>query len=184
MRLVQRSSNLTCLYTRRFVSLECILLADNHVEPNKRERERKKKKKKENSPFALDLLSSNNWMGWSKIDPNLPDDGGEIPESQGRGWRQWFESWLQCEIHSLLDGKLARWSTTSWAVCFQKWNKNNWMENRPGCGLTLLPWLRGHCKHEENDFFGLAFHWWEGQRHHVTGSSSGSSCNMMWSEVT
>jgi hypothetical protein len=29
--------------------------------------------------------------GMVQGDPKLPDDGGEIPKSQGRGW--WFDSW-------------------------------------------------------------------------------------------
>jgi hypothetical protein len=35
------------------------------------------------SNFAYDLVQD---------DPKLPDDGGEIPKSQGRGW--WFDSWI------------------------------------------------------------------------------------------
>ena len=46
-------------------------------------------------------------------DLELLDDGGEILKSQGRGWR--FES-PGCEISSLFDEKLVRWSTTSCAL--------------------------------------------------------------------
>ena len=57
------------------------------------------------------------WMQWKRTltkqrhlvrdNLKLPDNGGEIPKSQGRGWR--FESC--CKISSLHDKKLVRWST-------------------------------------------------------------------------
>ena len=56
---------------------------------------------------------------WNEIDSNvvrydikLPDDGGEIPKSQGRGWR--FDSRLWNLLST--SQKLARWSIASCAL--------------------------------------------------------------------
>ena len=59
----------------------------------------------------------NRLLGLAKVrwevvrdDPKLPDDDGEIPKSQRRAWGG---SIPNCEISSLPDGELAKWSTTS-----------------------------------------------------------------------
>jgi hypothetical protein len=46
-------------------------------------------------------------------DPKLPDDGGEISKSQGRGIGKSISGY---EIFSLPNGKLVRWSTVSCAL--------------------------------------------------------------------
>jgi hypothetical protein len=44
-------------------------------------------------------------MSWVQDDPKLPDDGGEIPKSQRRGWR--FDSRLLNFTKNLSNGQLS-----------------------------------------------------------------------------
>ena len=57
------------------------------------------------------------WGGMVRDDLKLPDDGGDIPNLK----EEVGGSNPSCEISSLLDGKLTRWSTASCALALACW---------------------------------------------------------------